>query len=189
MAITVFNKKFYKYMYLRLIRQGGTPHRLAMSVALGMFFGFVIPVGQMLAAILFAWIFKLNKVVSAACCWVTNPVTIPFLFPLNIVLGSYFISSELDLVEEFDRISNMKLWEGLKAFFALGAEGMLCFLVGGGIIGSVLALISYSFVYKLVTRHNDRKKERYLRKRDAMHLIHDKEHEQSSAEDKKDKSQ
>ena len=169
--MTGFNKKFYKYLYLRLIRQGGTPHKLALSVGIGMFFGFFIPVGQMGLAVLFAWVFKVNKVVSAACCWVTNPVTIPVLFPLNVLLGSFFISSEVDLVAELNKITDMSFWLGVKAFAALGGEAILCFLVGGGIIGAVLGMISYFSVYNLVKKHNDKKKMRYQKKRrTALHL-------------------
>ena len=159
MAINVFDKKFYRYVYLRLIRQGGSPHDLAFSVAIGVFCGFLIPVGQMILSLFLAWIFKVNKLVAVACCWVTNPATIPFFFPLNIILGSYFITSKLSK-EEFTKISEMPIWEGIKAFFALGIDGMLCFMVGGAIIGSSCAVIAYVVIFRIIKRHNQKKKER-----------------------------
>ena len=74
-AIKITERKFYKYLYLRLIRQRGTASNLALSVAIGVFFGFVVPLFQMLLAVVAAWALKTNKIVAVACTWISNPLT------------------------------------------------------------------------------------------------------------------
>ena len=165
MALKVTNRKFYKYIYLKLIRQKGTAHSVALSVAIGIFFGFLIPVCQMFLAIFVAWLFKVNKIVAAACTWVTNPVTIPIVFPFNVYLGSFFIKSKVSKEEIVEIMSNITLSEAFQLGAKLGLDGFLMFVIGGSILGATLAPIAYSFVYFTVKKNNERKIERSLRKK------------------------
>ena len=147
------------------MRQKGTAHTVALSVAIGIFFGFLIPVCQMFLAIFVAWAFKVNKIVAAACTWVTNPVTIPIVFPFNVYLGSFFIKSKISKEEIVEIMSNLTFSEAFQLGAKLGLDGFLMFVIGGSMLGAVLAPIAYSFVYVTVKKNNERKIERSLRRK------------------------
>ena len=165
MAIKVTDRKFYRYMYLRLIRQQGTPHALALSVSIGIFFGFLIPICQMFLAIFVAWVFNVNRLVSAACTWISNPITIPIIFPFNVYLGSFFINADVDKEQIVDAMSNVTLRTIMDLGVKLGLDGFFMFVIGGSIMGAIFAPLSYSFVYFTIKKNKERKIERSLKKK------------------------
>ena len=165
MALKVTDKKFYRYILLKLMRQKGTPHALALSVGIGVFFGFLIPVGQMLLAIFLAWIFKVNKIVAAACTWISNPVTIPIIFPFNVYLGSFFIKSDVDMGLISKTMSNLQLSEIGQLGAKLGVDGILMFVIGGSLLGAILSPFGYLFTYIAVKKNREKKVERSLKKK------------------------
>lgn len=165
MALKVTEKKFYRYILLKLMRQKGTPHALALSVGIGVFFGFLIPVGQMLLAIFLAWIFKVNKIVAAACTWISNPVTIPLIFPFNVYLGSFFIESDVDMELISKTMSDLKLNEIGQLGATLGVDGILMFVIGGSLLGAVLSPFGYLFTFIAVKKNREKKIERSLKKK------------------------
>ena len=165
MALKVTDRKFYRYIVLKLMRQKGTPNALALSVAIGIFFGFLIPLGQMILAVFVAWIFKVNKIVAAACTWVTNPITIPLIFPFNIYLGSFFIDSKVDKELIVNTMKDVKLNEIGQLGATLGTEGVLMFVIGGSLLGAFLSPFAFTFVYFPVKRNRERKVERSLKKK------------------------
>lgn len=168
MAIKITERKFYKYLYLRLIRQRGTASNLALSAAIGIFFGFVVPLFQMFLAILAAWILKTNKLVAAACTWVSNPLTYAIIFPVNIYIGGFFIDSNFDL-EELKQFSLTTLFTDFKkVFYFFISDGMLMFMIGGAILGGAAALLSYCVVYFIIRKHREEKKERFFKRRKAL---------------------
>jgi uncharacterized protein len=68
-----------------------TPHRLALGLSIGMFFAFamlILPV-QMLCSAIVCLFLRGNLPISIGACWVSNPVTIPFLIYPMVWLGKY----------------------------------------------------------------------------------------------------
>jgi len=168
MAIKFTEIKFYKYLYLRLIRQRGTAYNLAFSVAIGVFFGFIVPLFQMFLAILFAWIFKANKLVAAACTWVSNPLTYAFIFPINIYIGGFFIKSDFD-AEKLKEFSLSTIFTDFsKVFYFFISDGMLMFMIGGAILGAVSSVLSYAAVFFIIRKHREEKKVRFFKRRKAI---------------------
>ena len=169
MALKVYHKRFYRYLYLRLIRQSGTAHQLALGVAVGIFFGFVVPVLQMLFAIAFAWLLGCNRILAAACTWVSNPLTYGPFWGLNVWVGSFFIN--LSNPEAMDKFleGNFETWgEWWEATKTIGLDGTLMFLSGGTLVGGVLGLLSYGVVFKLISDHQKRKKARLNARRSSL---------------------
>jgi uncharacterized protein (DUF2062 family) len=168
MALKITSTKFYKYLYLRLIRQSDSPHALSLSVSIGIFFGLVIPIFQMFFAILFAWIFRVNKIVAAGCTWVSNPLTYAFIFPINIYIGGFFIDTEFD----WETLKSIKISTIFKDFkevlYFFFSDGMLMFMIGGAIIGLVVASLSYTAVFYTITKHKKDKEERFFKRRKAV---------------------
>lgn len=168
MAIKFTEKKFYKYLYLRLIRQRGTANNLAFSVALGIFFGFVVPLFQMFLAIFFAWTFKANKLVAAACTWVSNPLTYAIIFPVNVYIGGFFINSDFDAnkLKEFTLATIFTDFQKVMYFFI--SDGMLMFMIGGAILGAAISSLSYCVVYFIIKKQREEKKIRFFKRRKAL---------------------
>lgn len=168
MAIKFTEKKFYRYLYLRLIRQGGTPYNLALSVSLGIFCGFVIPLFQMFLAIFIAWALRVNKLVAVACTWVSNPFTYAIIFPANVWIGKFFINSEFDS-EKLSEFSLKTLFTDFsKVLYFFVSDGMLMFMIGGAILGGIISLLSYGVVYFIIKKHREEKKERFFKRRQAL---------------------
>ncbi len=67
---------------------------VARGVALGLFFGLLIPVGQVIFAALFAVSMRANLAVAAACTLITNPLTFPPVFYVAYKLGSWVLQLE-----------------------------------------------------------------------------------------------
>ena len=168
MALKITSRKYYRYLYLRLIRQKGSSHGLALSVSIGIFCGFVIPVFQMLLAVFLAWTCRVNKIVSVGCTWISNPFTYPILFPLNIYVGSLFIQSDFKM-EELKKITLNTLFSDfgkvLKFFLS---DGMLMFMIGGAICGIIAAALSYVSVFYTIRKYKRDKEERFYRRRQTL---------------------
>lgn len=61
------------------------------GVALGLFAGFIVPIGQILLAVLLAWPARANVPLAALVTFITNPFTIPFWFVAANRLGMFML--------------------------------------------------------------------------------------------------
>ena len=168
MAIKFTERKFYKYLYLRLIRQRGTPYNIAFSVGLGVFFGFLVPLFQMFLAIIFAWIFKANKLVAVAATWVSNPLTYAFIFPANLYIGGFFINSEFDVAKLKEFTVSTLFTDFSKVLYFFLSDGMLMFMIGGAILGAVCSTLSYCVAFFIIKKQREEKKHRFFKRRKAI---------------------
>ncbi|ALS61211.2 hypothetical protein AT302_16935 [Pandoraea norimbergensis] len=57
-----------------------TPRGVAIGLACGVFFGILFPVGQILVALLAAAFLRGNLFIAAAGTFITNPLTVPFVY-------------------------------------------------------------------------------------------------------------
>ncbi len=154
--------RFLKLNYIKLLRSNGTPHKIALAIALGLFVGIAIPYfGQTVIVIILAVIFRTNKILAFAATWVSNPYTVPFYYPVLCYIGSKILGAGLT----FNRIQHEILgivhsfsWHNL---FALGFELAASFIVGGIIVGVISGVAGYYIVYKIITRYRN-KKSRYI---------------------------
>ena len=86
-----------------IIRSTDVPHKLALGVAIGLCCGVAIPLGQMLLAILLAFIFKANKILAAAATFISNPYTTPIIYPFFCYLGIKNNWRRSNLIEQIFR--------------------------------------------------------------------------------------
>jgi hypothetical protein len=134
-----------RYVYLKLLLMPDTPSRVARGLGAGVFAGFlpIIPV-QTITAVSLASLLRGSVVVAAVGTWVTNPVTVaPFyaaFFYLGRALTPY--GGHLELPE---------VWN-LKALLAVGLDAGLAALIGGMIIGAIMAPIAYILALKYLAR-------------------------------------
>lgn len=167
-----FAKRFFRYYYLRLVRQTGSADYISRGVAIGLFIGLLIPMGgQMAIALALAYLLKGHKVPALACTWVTNHFTIGIIYPIQCYIGSYFTSQPMDwakisnifegFIKSVTETEGMGFKESLVHAFnelvKLGSEVLVPFFIGGALIGTILAIAGYFLSYGMITHHRMKK--------------------------------
>jgi len=146
-----------RILYLKLVKQSGTPESISRGVAIGFFTGFFIPFGgQMLIAVTLAFMFKARKIPAMACTWITNPWTVPVIYPFQCYLGAKLMRSDLTL-KGINRLFGTFLKEHtFESFTNLGDEILIPFFVGGVFLGLLSAVGSYFASYGMIISHGKR---------------------------------
>ncbi len=137
-------------IYRRLARSSGTAHEIALGVAAGVFVAMTPTVGiQMVLAVILATLLRANRLASLPPVWITNPLTVPIIYPFNYWLGlkivggpdlkafGAFLKSLLTSLDEDGVVAALRLM--------LGTSGrlMLPLWMGCCLAGLVLALPAY----------------------------------------------
>lgn len=150
-----FQKQRSRFLasYKRFLTIEGDPRNIALGFSLGLFIGMTPTMGfQMAIAVCLAIPLKWNKLSAAAGVWITNPVSAPFIYWVNYVVGkkTFHIQiaqrcigdpsarSLLDLVKETPDI-------------------LLAMTLGGIVVGLPLAVLGYYVCYALISRYQRRK--------------------------------
>jgi len=153
-----------KKIYERFLRINGRPREIALGFALGLFIGMTPSMGiQTAIAILLAALFKWNKFSAAIGAWITNPLTAPFIYSFNYLIGArmleikrgYSLPTEIGI----SRMSQM-LHKAPEVFWAL--------ILGGAILGLPLAVAGYYFSYSAIIRYQERIKKTIARQRERL---------------------
>jgi uncharacterized protein (DUF2062 family) len=66
---------------------------------IGLLVAFIPIPMQMLVVILLMRFFKFNVPVAIALCWVSNPITMPFIFYVEYVVGAFLLNIEIDTIQ------------------------------------------------------------------------------------------
>lgn len=149
-------KSFVRYFYNRFIRLHGSPEQVAWGAAVGFFVAMTPTMGiQTLLAVPIAALFSINKVAAAATVWLTNPVTAPFIYGFNYMVGAKLLGYSLK-APFFSNPSWETLWHSSKSVFA-------SLMVGGTLTGIVVAVAGYFLTLGMV--RTAREKARRLRRK------------------------
>ncbi len=144
----------------------GEPHEIAMSLALGLFIGMMPVMGiHIVIAVFITTLLRWNKLAAVLAVWITNPISAPFIYGINYMIGARLLGLHHTPALE------LKL-DNLLSFLEKAPHFFWALTVGGVITGLPLALVGYAVAYKLTVRYQDkirrqiaRQKERLLRKR------------------------
>lgn len=129
-------KIFLHSLYNRFIRIKGTPEQLAYGVAIGFFVAMTPTMGfQTFIVIPLASLLGINKVTSAMAVWITNPITAPFIYSFNYLLGAVLLGYPLKL----DAFSN----PSPEMFFSAGKQVLIALTVGGIVTGIMTGVAGY----------------------------------------------
>ena len=151
-------RRFAGYLYDRFIRLHGSPEQIAWGAAVGFFVAMSPTMGfQTCLAVPIAAFFKINKVAAAATVWLTNPVTAPFIYGFNYMIGAKVLGYPLNAV-----FFSSPSWE---TFWHASAEVLLSLIVGGALTGIIVSLAGY-FVTLWMVRTAREKSRRIRRKRE-----------------------
>jgi hypothetical protein len=123
---------FARFFYDRFVRLHGSPEKIAWGAALGLLVAMTPTMGiQTYLAVPLAALFRISKVAAAATVWLTNPVTAPFIYGLNYMIGAKLLGYPLK-APFFSNPSWQVLWHSGKCvFLALTVGGILSGIVAG----------------------------------------------------------
>lgn len=122
------------------------------ALAAGLFIAFVPLPTQMIIAAAAAIILRVNLPISVATVWVTNPLTMPFLFYFAYVVGTWMFGVPTQTEQSGFSISNMlnSLGQAWKPFL-LG-----CFVLGT--ISAIIGFVSARLYWRWWVLHKWRKR-------------------------------
>ena len=126
-----------------------TPHRISIAFAVGIFVGMSPLLGiHTLLGLAVAYVFRLNKLVTIAGVYVTNPWTIIPIYTFSTWVGARC----LGMTSIFPDID----WRNITFGMVLKDLGplLLPFVVGTVLIGVLSSAISYVLIYRLLKRRN-----------------------------------
>lgn len=149
-------RRTFRYVYLRLVRMGGNPVRIALGFSLGVFlgvfptFGIGIPLSLLLASV-----FRWNRVSAVLGSLVMNPLTTPFFWTLSGTVGAAIFRTDADRL-----LSSIQSGERLRSL----TTGAWIYLAGNTIVALVTAVIAYSLALRAVLLYRRKRVERRQRK-------------------------
>jgi uncharacterized protein (DUF2062 family) len=131
-----------KLMLVRFVRLRGLPEEIARGMALGIFIGMTPTMGlQMPIALVFAYIFRENRLAAILGVWITNPVTAPFIYGFEYEFGRNILGME------YVKFPGELSWESVGQ---VGYEVLAPLWLGGIICGIVCGAIAYRVTLRLV---------------------------------------
>lgn len=108
------------------------------AFAVGMFVMYLPPLGQMVIAAAGAIAFRVNLPISVALVWITNPITIPPMYYVAYLVGSWILDTPAGVL-------NAKFWLEWHNWLDILAP----MTVGGLICGAVCSALGYLLVQAL----------------------------------------
>ncbi len=159
-------ERFVNFVKLHVLHADDSAHRLALGAALGLFVAWTPFFGLHIFIVLaLAVVLRANKFLALICIWVCNAFTIIAIYYPSYLLGQtvlalfrpkpYFsperiaelFDESLSLNQIYTNFFTSQFWEQLGLFIIqIGLE----LLIGGLIIGSVVATIAYFTIRRLI---------------------------------------
>ena len=148
--------RLWQTTYERFVRIRGEPREIALGFALGIFIGMSPFLGlQMALAVFFAALFKWNKISSMLGCWISNPLTMPIIYPVTYLVGAKLVG-----IEKAYPIPDHMDWTLLLRMLEKSPEIISLMTLGGILLGLPIAVTGYVFAFSAVKRYQDDIKER-----------------------------
>ena len=155
--------RLIKYLYYKFLRTEGSSHSIALAVAIGLFVGCVIPIGiwvQTAISIVLAIKFKTNPGITFAATWISNPYSVIFLYPAFCYVGSRIIGTNLTFCQMKTCILSVIHDFSWDAFWGLGSDLALSYIIGALIFGVIMAGCGYFFTYKFIKKYKQARAKR-----------------------------
>ncbi len=122
---------------------------MATSFAIGVFIGMSPLLGlHTVLGLIAAWLFRLNRLITLAGVYVTNPWTIVPIYSFGTWFGARIIG--MDNIVPKIAWSHITLGGFLREFRPL----LFPFLIGNTVIGVIAAVVSYFVIYKAVKNYH-----------------------------------
>lgn len=143
-----------------LIRLRGSPRAIALGAAIGMVVAFTPTPGfQIILAVGLATLFNANRPVAIVPTWLTNPITTVPVYAFTYYVGSLlWPGPEASTVTralregaaELASLDLLAFRAQLDVFLALGVDVFVAMWIGGLVVGSIAAVITYPITLRTV---------------------------------------
>jgi uncharacterized protein (DUF2062 family) len=164
--VNPLHPKAFKYAYLKVVRHRGTPESIGRGVAIGCFTAFFIPFSlQMPVAFILSVRLHAARVAAILFTWVSNPLTIPFIYPLQCYIGGRIVGIPMTYSGVKEQISAIAETPSVKPLATLGSELLISFLVGGFLFGSIAAILGYYITVPWIRLKRKMREERQQRRK------------------------
>ena len=148
--VNPFSWKSIKEFYKNLVSLKGKPSRIAMSMAIGIFFGIFMPVGfQLIFTVPICVYFNLNVIVASTATFVTNPLTVLPLYVGIVKLGEFLTQIHISWFK-FEKLIDNPTIDNL---LNLGADSLIVFFSGSLFTGTISAILIYLITLKLIKNY------------------------------------
>lgn len=137
-------------LYLRFIKIHGEPDEIAKGLVLGLIIGLQPFWGfQMISAFILASIFEYSKLAAILGTSISNPFTMPIIYPTTYFIGSKVLALKPQKL-------NLSL-HGLKDIIQHSPEIFMAMALGGLIITIPFIYPSYKIAFTTINKHRERK--------------------------------
>ncbi len=153
--------RFLKYLYIKVVRINDDPHKVALGMAVGVFFG-IFPFAGIVIAVIIATAIKANKLASLVGCLITNTwiTLITTLFAVKI--GAVIFNKDFgQFSEQFSALLKNFSLKALAKFAS--SDLFLPFFIGFFVVAFLFAVISY-FMTRLFLKIFKKVKKRVTKK-------------------------
>jgi len=139
---------------------------VARGAALGLFVGFVVIIGlQLVVVIPLAFLLKAQRLSAVAFTFITNQVTVFFIYPIQCMVGGYFLGQDMKMAVISERLKDITLEFTWAKFRALGGDLMAAFLLGGLIFGIIAVAVAYPIMLVTMRKIQAKQAERRAARR------------------------
>lgn len=137
------------------------------GVALGMFAGFIVPVGQIFLAAFLSLPMRANVPLAALMTFITNPFTLAFWLVVANRVGAFMLRMDAATGgAAYEELTSGR-WEGFGWFISTAGVTAFGFIILS-ILSSVLGYLIATLVWRIVvSRKWTRRRGRFLRRRKA----------------------
>ncbi|MBN1105890.1 MAG: DUF2062 domain-containing protein [Deltaproteobacteria bacterium] len=162
-------RRWLRYFHLRFIRLRGKPHELALGMAFGIFTGSMpIMPFQIALAIALSMVFKGSKIAAALGTWISNPANWYFLYYYSYKIGARILGLRHTSEMFHSIMSSVHQGEDgmviAEKIMDAGGSMVAAFLLGGLILGLVIAPPSYFIFLRLFRSMEEWRQRRAVRR-------------------------
>lgn len=126
-------RKAIRYGLIQMAQMPSSPYALAIGFSAGAFVSFTPFLGfHFLLAAAIAWVLRGNIIASALGTIVGNPLTFPFIWAMDYIVGIWILEGRLLRFEEVSLPSNLN--DVANIFYPLFVGGLLSGLVCGAVV-------------------------------------------------------
>lgn len=146
-------KRQYQKLYIKVIKERAAPEYIARGWACGMFIGCAIPFGvQLYISIPLSFIIKGSKIGAALGTFITNPITIFFIYPAQCWVGSHLLGKSLSYSYVATTLKEVLAKQDWASLVQLSGHLVASFFVGGLLLAGIMTPITYYGILSLVRK-------------------------------------
>jgi uncharacterized protein len=141
-------RKYLAERMREIVKLDDPPHKLALAVAIGVFIAFSPWVGlHIVSCLLFAWLFRVNKLVVLTATFVNNPWTVVPMYAFCLWFGVKITGSDAAVPD----IAWSSL--GFRDLFLIIKPFLWPFVAGTIVIGSLAGILAYFVFFWAIRRY------------------------------------